>query len=386
MITFQSTLPVRGATFVFPSPSGSYYNFNPRSPCGERRRIFRSCVCPGRFQSTLPVRGATSSRSCLPATRTNFKPRSPCGERRIVQDNQNQRQHISIHAPRAGSDDTDREKRNAGHRFQSTLPVRGATSSPYWRVVTSFTFQSTLPVRGATPHDRAIPRFKRDFNPRSPCGERQRQNRNYPRIKEFQSTLPVRGATFLLRRNHLGGQFQSTLPVRGATRHTPCFRGRGKYFNPRSPCGERLIHAVVLIPDGLFQSTLPVRGATQGLGNAINAWVEFQSTLPVRGATMALFGSRIKRLNFNPRSPCGERRNIPVLSALEHGNFNPRSPCGERPGQSIYLTATFGFQSTLPVRGATTTYADNRFLTEISIHAPRAGSDKAVGLRSMVWS
>ena len=57
------------------------FNFNPRSPCGERlERVFYVISLP-RFQSTLPVRGAT-----LPATSNcrwvpHFNPRSPCGER-----------------------------------------------------------------------------------------------------------------------------------------------------------------------------------------------------------------------------------------------------------------------------------------------------------------
>ena len=55
--------------------------------------------------------------------------------------------------------------------FQSTLPVRGATSGAF-AVVIVLVFQSTLPVRGAT----AKP------------GTDQRTS-------QFQSTLPVRGAT-----------------------------------------------------------------------------------------------------------------------------------------------------------------------------------------------
>ena len=57
-------------------------------------------------------------------------------------------------------------------------------------------------------------------------------------------------------------------------------------------------------------------------------------------------------VNFNPRSPCGGR-----LAAVIHispvSNFNPRSPCGERRGR-----AGTGVGS-----------------TDISIHAPRVGSD-----------
>ena len=101
---FQSTLPVRGATFVHcisplffidfnpRSPCGERPSlrgfsliyrtyFNPRSPCGERPSVSRYSGLFSIFQSTLPVRGATKKRG-----------------------NQSCMTRISIHAPRAGSD------------------------------------------------------------------------------------------------------------------------------------------------------------------------------------------------------------------------------------------------------------------------------------------
>ena len=57
--------------------------------------------------------------------------------------------------------------------------------------------------------------------------------------------------------------------------------------------------------------------------------------------------------DFNPRSPCGERPVTTVKPKNTYADFNPRSPCGERLGATILI----------PVG------------TEISIHAPRAGSD-----------
>ena len=57
-------------------------------------------------------------------------------------------------------------------------------------------------------------------------------------------------------------QFQSTLPVWGATIKHDFLREDEPYFNPRSPCGERLDYLLALSVDDLFQSTLPVWGAT----------------------------------------------------------------------------------------------------------------------------
>ena len=78
-----------------------------------------------------------------------------------------------------------------------------------------------------------------------------------------------------------------------------------------------------------FQSTLPARGATERSKNANWLASAFQSTLPARGAT------------FLP-------------------SFYP------------FLLE---FQSTLPARGATDTLLADADVEEISIHAPRTGSD-----------
>ena len=79
----------------------------------------------------------------------------------------------------------------------------------------------------------------------------------------FQSTLPVWGAT---PGRLLGGDYKYIsihAPRVGSDWHRRCVLGRSSYFNPRSPCGERLC---TKSPD----------------------------LVPLE--------------NFNPRSPCGERQ------------------------------------------------------------------------------
>ena len=168
---FQSTLPVRGATCKRDLIKAWNRNFNPRSPCGERRECGDSVSDPIEFQSTLPVRGATSS--CFPrhAGTAHFNPRSPCGERRI--DSRGYR-WIKYFNPRSPCGE------RLGHQA-----VPGCRAS----------FQSTLPVRGATLRARANASTFDYFNPRSPCGERPPSRFISAIISSFQSTLPVRGAT-----------------------------------------------------------------------------------------------------------------------------------------------------------------------------------------------
>ena len=64
MQKFQSTLPVRGATALRLCENSMHKDFNPRSPCGERRQKPYAKLRGLLFQSTLPVRGATAKTLC----------------------------------------------------------------------------------------------------------------------------------------------------------------------------------------------------------------------------------------------------------------------------------------------------------------------------------
>ena len=195
-----------------------------------------------------------------------------------------------------------------------------------------------------------------------------------------------------------------------------------RYFNPRSPCGER-----PQPPDWVtccmgFQSTLPVWGATVTGDPDTPAKVEFQSTLPVWGATTAPTTIKPIPRDFNPRSPCGERQALAVYgrAAARISIHAPRvgsdarqvswasdiriSIHAPRVGSDINVRPTeeycssfqstlpvwgatkassglagysWRFQSTLPVWGATGHQQRVRRPPRISIHAPRVGSDPA---------
>ena len=112
-----------------------------------------------------------------------------------------------------------------------------------------------------------------------------------------------------------------------------CREGENDYFNPRSPRGEQL-----------------------------------------RFHLMSSF-----RLHFNPRSPRGER---PYHRKLyyEALYFNPRSPWGERQVYVDFAERQKEFQSTLHVGGATLEALLTCIREQISIHAPRGGSDWDMGL------
>lgn len=67
---------------------------------------------------------------------------------------------------------------------------------------------------------------------------------------------------YLLDTESVPVKFQSTLPRWGATRLLRCNLRRSSCFNPRSPCGERLVLGSTASLEYEFQPTLPMRGAT----------------------------------------------------------------------------------------------------------------------------
>ena len=279
---------------------------------------------------------------------------------------------ISIHAPRTGSDHEN--------------PADGNTQG----------ISIHAPRTGSDPWYRQLRMQSHHFNPRSPHGERRASCLEQFDFEEFQSTLPARGATSTFPQETGTSQFQSTLPARGAT-VSPQKSTRTTNFNPRSPHGERQgkgaspqpsphisIHAPRTGSDAharcpcsrqrAFQSTLPARGATT-LTERIGALAQlFQSTLPARGAT-GLRKSQRRDIIISihaPRTGSDEH-----LSGVRAGrrDFNPRSPHGERPYGDLEKYSDNPFQSTLPARGATSFSSKSNCSRQISIHAPRTGSD-----------
>ena len=207
----------------------------------------------------------------------------------------------------------------------------GSDHSHTPRLETTKAFQSTLPVWGATTLRNSGICTGRNFNPRSPCGERQQHTTERPqRCAGFQSTLPVWGATDSLNCNIAICDISIHAPRVGSDRGRLKNPRKQRNFNPRSPCGERHYDACMC-----------------------PYVTEFQSTLPVWGATAADTANDADLDDFNPRSPCGERR-----SPGSDGGIKVR------------------FQSTLPVWGATYSLLKKGYLEfGISIHAPRVGSD-----------
>ena len=236
-----------------------------------------------------------------------------------------------------------------------------------------------------------------DFNPRSPHGERRAYASHFPRPIWISIHAPRTGSDDTLSRENRTITISIHAPRTGSDLVQTGIFCQHIDFNPRSPHGERQARDSGAIEQDAFQSTLPARGATgvtttqemlESISihaprtgsdppfdyNRINAYISihaprtgsdvnrfcnrpcinaFQSTLPARGATFQQLMEHNWQIYFNPRSPHGERLAQSIyLSAPVH-YFNPRSPHGERRHLRRHRWQA----------------------VQISIHAPRTGSD-----------
>ena len=254
----------------------------------------------------------------LDRTTSNFYPRSPCGERHINCRSDHIKRHISIHALLAESD--------ALRQLQSAL--------------------------------------RRNFYPRSPCGERLWVLASLICLPLISIHALLAESDYVLVNTFLAiFEFLSTLSLRRATIFLVLPGCKSFHFYPRSPCGERLLHA-------------------------------------------SMYNIDIK--NFYPRSPCGERRSknnikerikifLSTLSLRRATSRPQRGPglprisihalLAESDELNINRTAeTIVFLSTLSLRRATISDAPSSAPYAISIHALLAESDKKTSIAGRITS
>ena len=127
LLTISIHAPLAGSDPLFRRLQYSTLYFNPRSPCGERRAVTPLAATVLSFQSTLPLRGATKGREENERQKQDFNPRSPCGERRRNYHMHGDRDHFNPRSPCG-----ERRKYPVPHAlllpFQSTPPLRGPTT------------------------------------------------------------------------------------------------------------------------------------------------------------------------------------------------------------------------------------------------------------------
>ena len=213
-------------------------NFNPHSPCGERRQGIPSILPSLYFNPHSPCgeRHARTRRHrdilCY------FNPHSPCGER--------------LHPLTHGRFDPE---------FQSTLPLRGAIGLAAENAESAVISIHT-PLAGSDNWWFRAFRPSRNFNPHSPCGERPGlRNPTKPLSAYFNPHSPCGERRWTVPSSVDSVLFQSTLPLRGATWMSARRTCTGTNFNPHSPCGERRTERPQGIRYGRISIHTPLAGS-----------------------------------------------------------------------------------------------------------------------------
>ena len=237
---------------------------------------------------------------------------------------------ISIHAPRTGSD-----------------PARGTNEAA-----------------------------ERHFNPRSPHGERPEKPPAAHQPPEISIHAPRTGSDPAAHQPPEEAEISIHAPRTGSDA-SPEYRlvRETRYFNPRSPHGERRAGKNRHETGRLISIHAPRTGSDTTRRTATHKRRRISIHAPRTGSDLHAGGRRAGHGDFNPRSPHGER--LPSATRA-FGTYRFQSTLPAR--GATKWTALKGliteFQSTLPARGATCPGTPSGFAQKISIHAPRTGSDK----------
>ena len=339
-------------------------NFYPRSPRGERplctlhrhralgisihapregsdKRRLKQQRMVAEFLSTLPARGATAAFPASMAMWTYFYPRSPRGERHYMSRCDREFFEISIHAPREGSDGAAFFGRSA-NRISIHAPREGSDMNGDAFAVLPYDISIHAPREGSDVRKRAGCLPATDFYPRSPRGERR---------------------CFLGPPLHLV-DISIHAPREGSDREAQRPAGRPDGISihaPREGSDARLLPR--LCGASGFLSTLPARGATVG-GRKTGRTLTISIHAPREGSDLAVALVYVDVWQFLSTLPA-RGATCPVSDGLgDPGNFYPRSPRGER-----HLR---GGQCLVP--------------GDISIHAPREGSDRSCSISIEMYS
>ena len=213
-------------------------DFNPRSPCGERLPAVSGWRLSPDFNPRSPC-GERRGYPGRPPGYRDFNPRSPCGERPWLPASPSSGRYFNPRSPCGERPGRRLFLTSITERFQSTLPLRGATCSVWCE------------------HGAAA-----DFNPRSPCGERRADFFCRCYRHPISIHAPLAGSDWwspgtssprrisihapLAGSDHngfpvpSGNQISIHAPLAGSDPGLLGGQEPGQHFNPRSPCGERL--------------------------------------------------------------------------------------------------------------------------------------------------
>ena len=190
---FQSTHSLRSATDSFRESGIKFCSFNPRTPCGVRRKTLRRAAKRCMFQSTHSLRSATHTISFMFYTvkfQSTHSLRSATG----FPEARSPWLPVSIHALLAECDQSFMNLGALDVWFQSTHSLRSATGqSAKRRAMEAVSIHALLAECDSRIIRDIVLIFS--FNPRTPCGVRLEVLNTSLSEPVFQSTHSLRSAT-----------------------------------------------------------------------------------------------------------------------------------------------------------------------------------------------
>ena len=319
------------------------------------------------------MRGATSSiRRRRPAGSISIHaPLAGCDKE---QTKRSMRLTISIHAPLAGCDRAQRRKGYAANNFNPRTPC-GVRHEPGTDACRADGISIHAPLAGCDLCRRFNASCIGYFNPRTPCGVRHEPGTDACRADGISIHAPLAGCDLDNQRANGQAKISIHAPLAGCDIRLRTGSRLAANFNPRTPCGVRQEHKPPNTFAAQFQSTHPLRGATHSV-RAVSHHALISIHAPLAGCDLC------RRFNascigyFNPRTPCGVRLARPAAMTGCAG-FQSTHPLRGATSSSTRMRGTGTFQSTHPLRGATIPPSETVVRMAISIHAPLAGCDAA---------
>ena len=193
-------------------------------------------------------------------------------------------------------------------------------------------FQPTRPLRGATCWSPACCRPGWYFNPRAPCGARQKTEAAAAAAPPISTHAPLAG--------------RDAFALRGLALMCD--------FNPRAPCGARPASSWLERRKRIFQPTRPLRGATEA-APGWDVWGNISTHAPLAGRDLQ--GARHQLLGcISTHAPLAGRDPVPMRIASAASSFQPTRPLrGATGSASSRLTAASDFNPRAPCGARPTT-------------------------------
>ena len=184
-------------------------------------------------------------------------------------------------------------------------------------------------MRGATCVLRTQRKSIPNFNPRTPCGVRRLWGKHSKKRCSFQSAHPMRGATRTILQNNPLFRISIRAPHAGCDPTAEAGGFSLRYFNPRTPCGVRLL-VLILMSSGFRISIRAPHAGCDLRGANRRQKRDISIRAPHAGCDCEIEGDKtMSRISIRaPHAGCDRQ---PHLRRRGSQHFNPRTPCGVRP-------------------------------------------------------